>query len=334
MVSIATTGPRLWPSCARADRPPARGPGGGSPRAALRDRGRSALPGPLPGVVLWCKPRALAGSLGLRQAIHEGSFPVSDVELHWGLVEQGPGINAQMSSLGRLPHTGAGDATRARRRAAPGAGQAAAASGRLAGRRQVRGERGRDRGEAPPGAAGPSRLELVPAPGDLGRRRASGDRSPPRADGASRASCGASCRSQAICGSPLPAGSATRRARRTRIRGCAVPWAGSCTATSTRSTAAGWRHLRPMEAAGISRREDPRPDWPGIRSCRSLLDYLLAADELHCRDKRNRLVRSGTCLLRVRSATAPADGGVVFLERGADRRAGDLTACAAEIVRS
>ena len=121
------------------------------------------------------------------------------------------------------PTPGAGDATRARRRAAPGAGQAAAASGRLAGRRQVRGERGRDRGEAPPGAAGPSRLELVPAPGDLGRRRASGDRSPHRADGASRASCGASCRSQAICGSPLPAGSATRRARRTRIRGCAVP---------------------------------------------------------------------------------------------------------------
>ena len=125
-----------------------------------------------------------------------------------------------------------------------------ALSGRLPGRRHARGERGRDRGEAPPGAAVPPRLGLVPAPGDLGRRRASGDRSPPRADGASRASCGASCRSQAICGSPLPAGSATRRARRTRIRGCAVPWAGSCTATSTRSTAAGRRRLHPIEVAG------------------------------------------------------------------------------------
>ena len=32
-------------------------------------------------VVLWCKPRALAGFLGLRQAIDDGSFPVSYVGL-------------------------------------------------------------------------------------------------------------------------------------------------------------------------------------------------------------------------------------------------------------
>jgi hypothetical protein len=67
-------------------------------------------------MVLWCKPRALAGSLGLRQAIDDGSFPVSYVEFHRGLVEQSLGVNAQMSSLGGLPHTEAGDATRACRK--------------------------------------------------------------------------------------------------------------------------------------------------------------------------------------------------------------------------
>ncbi|MGP8160506.1 MAG: hypothetical protein ACLQGJ_04695 [Candidatus Dormibacteria bacterium] len=56
-------------------------------------------------VVLWCKPRALAGSLGLRQAIDDGSFPVSYAELHCGLLEQALSFNAQMSSLGGLPHT-------------------------------------------------------------------------------------------------------------------------------------------------------------------------------------------------------------------------------------
>ena len=67
-------------------------------------------------VVLWCKPGAPAGFLGLRQAIGEGSFPVSYVAFHRGLVEQAPGLNARMSSLGGLSHAGAGDATRARRK--------------------------------------------------------------------------------------------------------------------------------------------------------------------------------------------------------------------------
>ena len=223
MVSIATTSARLWRTGARADRPPARRPGGGPPRAALRDRWAT---GSAWTVTWWCcgasqgrRPVSWACARPSARAASRSATSRS-IGAWWSRPRASMrecrlwAVCPTPEQAMRRGHVG---------RAAPGAGQAAAASGRLPGRRHARGERGKDRGEAPPGAAVPPRLGLVPAPGDLGRRRASGDRSPPRADGASRASCGASCRSQAICGSPLPAGSATRRARRFRICGCAAP---------------------------------------------------------------------------------------------------------------
>jgi hypothetical protein len=81
-------------------------------------------------VVLWCKPRALAGSLGLRQAIDEGGFPVSYVELHRGLWSR-PSASMRKCRLWAVCPTPE-QATRRGHvgRAAPGAGQAAA-SGRL-----------------------------------------------------------------------------------------------------------------------------------------------------------------------------------------------------------
>jgi hypothetical protein len=81
-------------------------------------------------LVLWGKPRAPAGSLGLRQAIGEGSFPVSDVAFH-RLGGAGPGVNARCR-LWAVCFTSEQATRRGHdRRAAPGAGQAAAASGRL-----------------------------------------------------------------------------------------------------------------------------------------------------------------------------------------------------------
>jgi hypothetical protein len=210
VVSITTTGPRLWRTGARADRPPPRRPGGGSPQAALRDRGRPALPGPLPGGAV--VQAAGAGRFpGLAPAHRRGRLPGQLRRAPPGSVEQALGVNAQMSSLGGLPHTGAGDATRARgkggARRRPGSSSIGAAAWppACAWRARVRSRR------SSAGSSGAVPTGGRSSAGDLGRRRASGDRSPPRADGASRASCG----------SPSPAGSATRRAKaRPYLRVC------------------------------------------------------------------------------------------------------------------
>jgi hypothetical protein len=232
--AFATTGPDTWSASQQ------QGHAYGEPARVLtvlrrggrevgrRERlygigGRPALPGPLPGGA--GVQAAGAGRFpGLAPGHRQRQLPGQRRRAPPGFGGAGPGrqcANVVFERSAPLWSRRRDEGTSDGRRQAPVRQQAL--SGRLPGRRHARGERGRDRGEAPPGAAVPPRLGLVPAPGDLGRRRASGDRSPPRADGASRASCGASCRSQAICGSPLPAGSATRRARRFRICGCAAP---------------------------------------------------------------------------------------------------------------
>jgi len=201
-------------------------------------------------VVLGYKPRALAGSLGLRQAIGNGSFPVSDVELHRGLVEQALGVNAQMSSLSGLLHSGAGDATRARR---TGGARRRSGSKHYRGGCLAAGMRVASAGEI---AAKPRREQRCrPDWGSSPRRGTSG--------GEGRAGIGARPGPTAPQGpaaehpvDPRPsAGRPCLPARPPGGRGASVsagvpPLAGSFTATSTRSTAAGRRRLHPIEVAG------------------------------------------------------------------------------------
>ena len=146
-------------------------------------------------------------------------------------------------------------------RAAPGAGQTAAAPGRLlaAGMRvasagQIAAKpRGEQRGR--PDWSSFPRRETSGGEGRAGI----GVRPEPTAPQGPAAEHPVDPRH---CGSPLPAGSATRRARRARTCGCAVPWAGSCTARATRSTAAGRRRLHPIEVAGAISQARAPPD-PG-----------------------------------------------------------------------